>query len=82
MESSLIMVNIDKCMRRMARRAHIQRLKKVRKKYSNVEHTTNEKVLGVYLTTPKVCTCWMCGNDRKFQKERTIQEKRMMQILD
>lgn len=26
--------------------------------------------------------CWMCGNPRKFFKERTIQEKRMFQDTD
>ena len=29
--------------------------------------------------TPAACSCWMCGNPRKWFGQRTIQERRMMQ---
>ena len=25
--------------------------------------------------TPTVCSCWMCGNPRKFRNEKTLNEK-------
>lgn len=28
------------------------------------------------------CSCWMCGNPRKFFDEPTIQEKRLFQDLE
>lgn len=30
----------------------------------------------VHRNTTKVCSCFMCGNPRKFFNEKTIQEKR------
>lgn len=30
----------------------------------------------------KSCSCYMCGNPRKYFKKRTIQEKRLMQIKE
>ena len=27
-----------------------------------------------YMETPKVCSCYLCGNPRKFWKEETCQE--------
>ena len=29
--------------------------------------------------TPKLCSCYMCGNPRKWFNEKTIQEKKMFQ---
>ena len=30
--------------------------------------------IGLFAHTPKTCSCWMCGNQRKFRGERTRQE--------
>lgn len=30
--------------------------------------------VGLYSETPKVCSCWMCGNPRRFHGEVTRQE--------
>lgn len=29
----------------------------------------------------KACSCWMCGNPRKFFKDKTIQEKRFEESI-
>ena len=34
---------------------------------------------GIAAHTPKRCSCWMCGNPRKFTGERTVQESRLIQ---
>jgi len=33
---------------------------------------------GILANTPKPCSCHMCGNPRKFFKEKTVQEKRYL----
>jgi hypothetical protein len=30
----------------------------------------------------KNCSCWMCGNPRKYLGERTIQERRQIATID
>ena len=42
------------------------RIKKRRKKYFG-------QIKGY--DTPTVCSCWMCGNPRKFRNEKTLDEK-------
>jgi hypothetical protein len=34
--------------------------------------------VGMYSRTPKVCSCYMCGNPRRFHGEVGIQERRTM----
>ena len=31
--------------------------------------------VGLYADTPKVCSCWMCGNPRRYLNEPTLQEQ-------
>ena len=33
--------------------------------------------VGVYAHTPALCSCYMCGNPRKWWDQKTIQEKKM-----
>ncbi len=40
----------------------------------------SEKQLGQVVQHPQVCSCPMCGNPRKHFGERTIQERRAMQL--
>lgn len=53
---------------------HRERLKKSRAMYwrGNASEITKQ---GFVVETPKPCSCWMCGNPRKFFKELTLQEK-------
>lgn len=57
------------------RRHHATRLKKVRKLYWHWNDKTPRQ-LGILVNTPTVCSCWMCGNDRKYLNEKTVQERR------
>ena len=34
------------------------------------------RMVGKKAHTPAMCSCHMCGNPRKYWKEKTIQEKR------
>jgi hypothetical protein len=38
--------------------------------------------VGRYARTPKMCSCFMCGNPRRFQGEPTLQERRAMPGYD
>ena len=56
-------------------------VKRARKILDDVHQTEgyvpNDRDINVYAKTPKVCSCYMCGNPRKYYGEDTIQEKRM-----
>jgi len=58
-----------------------QELKKkqwVRKFFS--KHRARELTdadVGVYAHTPHLCSCYVCGNPRKWWDQKTIQEKKM-----
>ena len=55
------------------RRHHVQRMKQKRKNDQLVG-----KHLGAHVNTPAKCSCWMCGNPRRFQgnskEAKTLQE--------
>ncbi|MBO9357757.1 hypothetical protein GG851_27525 [Bordetella petrii] len=56
------------------RRAHVRRLKKARRIHWGRE--LNAQELGKAVSTPTPCSCWMCGNPRKFLGQQTRQEIR------
>jgi hypothetical protein len=64
---------------RALRRFQRERISRKRKKYLITQSTCGENnmnpVLKTLLNTPKTCSCWMCGNPRKYFKEITKQEK-------
>lgn len=62
---------------RAIRRHHVQRLKNNRKHYWY--GSNSQRLLGILVHTAKICSCYICGNPRKFFKEKTIQEKRFWQ---
>lgn len=74
------------------RRHHIVRLKHKRKRdtmyasrFDNIgQHNTlsAQKILAIHVATPTICSCWMCGNPRKYGsgwEKLTIQERRHLQ---
>lgn len=62
-----------------AQRIHdAERIKAKRKSNNHVQQTP--KSIGKALHTPASCSCPMCGNPRKHFGERTIQERREMQL--
>jgi len=32
--------------------------------------------------TRRLCSCWMCGNPRKYWKQATFQEMRAREVID
>jgi len=71
--------------RTLAFRRHQSQLKKTKVSHYNVAcdarmiedpNTSLEKYIGQLATTPKFCSCHMCGNPRKHWGTVSIQEKR------
>jgi hypothetical protein len=63
---------------RRAERARIKRNRRCwwgRKLESGAE-------LGRVIDTPTPCSCWMCGNPRRWVGERTFQERRRLQEIN
>jgi hypothetical protein len=66
--------------KRAARRHHLSRLKqKVRDYYGGWSNNADrkERVLGILAHTRTVCSCWMCGNPRRYQHELSFPELRL-----
>ena len=66
---------------RALRRHHVARLKKSRSDYWGhvLGLEWEPQHLGAVVQHPCICSCWMCGNPRKWVGERTLQERREMQ---
>jgi len=68
--------------KRALRRLHAQRRKAwVRRTLLHYFMDRNALVphrVGMYSKTPNICSCFMCGNPRRFRGESTIQERRGM----
>jgi len=43
-----------------------------------LDHELIERDLHVLRRTPKRCSCWQCGNPRRYRGETTMQEKRSL----
>ncbi len=73
-----LIANSLKNHKRALRRFHKERIQKKRKQYLIFESPndleSNEIRLKKALKTPTVCSCWMCGNPRKYFGEKTRQE--------
>lgn len=68
---------------RALRRHHDARLKKKRQYYySYRQGRLSPRQLGLVLHTPALCSCYMCGNPRKYFGERSVQERRWMQAVE
>ena len=74
-----------KSLKRALRRHHRARLLKKRQYYWGMSLVEFEKShptkKGRLVKTPKPCSCYLCGNPRKFFKEKTVQERRQLTIL-
>lgn len=72
---------------RAIRRHHIERLKSKwqRTQWKNQANAnfpsliSEAKQSGMFVKTRALCSCWMCGNPRKYWGLRSIQELRAMQ---
>ncbi|PMS14143.1 hypothetical protein FNF07_06110 [Trinickia caryophylli] len=63
-------------------RADRARLKKKRRSWWAGQPPKTEVQLGRLIDTPTPCSCWMCGNPRRYLGERTIGERRWAQYVD
>lgn len=70
---------MEKEMTRAERRHHTDRLKHNRRFYHGRDLARDPVGLGRTVTTPATCSCAGCGNPRKFNGERTVQELRNLQ---
>jgi hypothetical protein len=70
-----------KPMTRALRRHHVARLKRDRRFYGGFDRAELPVFLGRVVQTATVCSCWMCGNERKYSGERTVQERRLFQCI-
>lgn len=68
-----------KDMKRALRRFHVARLKAARRFYWGRDLAQEPVYLAKAVQTPHPCSCWGCGNSRKWFGERTIQERRFSQ---
>jgi hypothetical protein len=71
-----------KSQRRALRRHHAARRKRwARRELSHMidcHHGRRRlKFIGMLADTPKLCSCWMCGNPRRYFSEPTDQELRL-----
>lgn len=55
-----------KDMSRAIRRHHAARLKKARRFHFGRDFRHDPHGLGLLLHTPTPCSCWMCGNPRRY----------------
>ena len=61
-------------MPRALRRHHYQRLKRKRRDHYGSYGRHRDDVQGQLANTAMLCSCWMCGNPRKYFGEITRQE--------
>ncbi|EGR2692171.1 hypothetical protein D5E81_24530 [Vibrio parahaemolyticus] len=69
-----------KTAKRALRRHHLQRVKSNRKTYWGNSANISSRRLGICVSTPCVCSCWMCGNQRKHYGLSFSDQKRSLAI--
>jgi hypothetical protein len=73
-------------MSRALRRHHRARLKKARQNYHSSPYmraqgwSNGPAAIASYVDTPTPCSCWMCGNPRRYRNgpRLTMQERRAL----
>lgn len=65
-------------MKRALRRHHTARLKRSRRFHWGRDLAHELKSLAKAVNTPCPCSCWMCGNPRRYFGELTRQERRRL----
>jgi len=51
---------------RALRRHHIARLRDLRRRHFGGKLASDARRLGMAVTTAKPCSCWACGNQRRY----------------
>jgi len=60
---------------RRQRRANREKIKALRANYWGHSGPLSPRLLGIVAGTPKPCSCWLCGNPRRYANEATRQEQ-------
>ncbi len=61
---------------RAYRRHQLERVKRLVRLYYGGVHRSDPRRLGGLAHTRTPCSCWMCGNPRRYRRELTLQEQR------
>lgn len=64
------------------RRHHEERVKARVRSYYSGHAVGDPRRIGMIAHTRRLCSCWMCGNPRKYWKQKTIQESRAREVID
>jgi hypothetical protein len=64
---------------RSIRRHHEERIKRRVKKYYGGVFRHDVRAVGKLAHSRTPCSCWMCGNPRRYEDEPTLQERRTAQ---
>ena len=62
---------------RALRRHHEKRIKRRVEQYYSGVHRNDPRRIGQMARARKLCSCWMCGNPRRYFNEPTLREKRL-----
>jgi hypothetical protein len=65
---------LEKNKKRAQRRADRARIKLKVKDYYGGVHKDNPRHIGIMIDTQTPCSCFMCGNPRKYYGRKTFQE--------
>jgi hypothetical protein len=74
--------NMEKSTKRAERRHHVERLKHNRRFHWGQDLSLRPKAWAQAVDTPTPCSCYACGNARRWWGEETIQERRFKQSLE
>ena len=69
------MKNTNRALRRYRLALRKRRVRKNLRHYFQGDDFEPRRV-GMYAETPKPCSCWMCGNPRRYHGEMSMQERR------
>lgn len=63
---------------RAIRRHHKERMKRKAAWVGRARWDWPDIPVGKYADNIAICSCWMCGNQRRYSKQRTVQERRQL----
>jgi hypothetical protein len=64
------------------RRHHEERVKARVRSYYGGYAVGDPRSVGRIAHTRRLCSCWMCGNPRRYWKQATFQELRVREVID
>ena len=70
---------VEKSTKRAIRRHHLARVKRARRFFFGRNLTNEVATLGKLANTATPCSCFMCGNPRRYFLELSVQERRLFQ---